>query len=370
MVIYPIPVSQPDLSALEKQYMNEAFESGWISSSGKFVTEFESRWAECTGSTHALTVANGTVALHLALLAMNIGEGDEVIFPSLTYIASVNAIKYVGATPVFCDVDRDTWNIDVDKISNLISPKTKAIIAVHLYGNPCNLSYLRKLCDSNNIYLIEDAAEAPFSKHNGTHVGSFGDISTYSFFGNKIISSGEGGAVVTSNNDLWQSMKILRNQGMDLNRRYFFTEIGYNYRLTNIQCSLLVAQLERSGEMLEKRNYIYSVYNEVLEEIPGVEFQRVENFDVRSPWLYTILIGESLGLTVEYVMKSLEKKGIETRPAFIPIHKLPPYAKFNHLDLPNTQHISKFGLSLPTSSVMTDFDVKFVAQTLKEIISQ
>lgn len=370
MVNYSIPVSQPDLSNLEKQYLNEAFDSGWISSSGKFVSEFESRWAECTGSSHALTVANGTVALHLALLAMNIGEGDEVIVPSLTYIASVNAIKYVGATPVFCDVDRNSWNIDVEKVADLISSKTKAIISVHLYGNPCNLSYLRKLCDSKNIYLIEDAAEAPFATHKGTQVGSFGDISTYSFFGNKIISSGEGGAVVTSNNDLWQAMKILRNQGMDPNRRYFFTEIGYNYRLTNIQCALLVAQLERSNEMLERRNSVYSIYNEALEDIQGVEFQRVEDFDVRSPWLYTILLGENLELSVEDVMKGLGKVGIETRPAFIPIHQLPPYANFNHLELPNTEHISKFGLSLPTSSVMTDSNVKFVAQSLKEIISK
>ena len=370
MVNYSIPVSQPDLSSLEKQYLNEAFDSGWISSSGKFVSDFESKWAECTGSSHVLTVANGTVALHLALLAMNIGEGDEVIVPSLTYIASVNAIKYVGATPVFCDVDRNSWNIDVEKVADLITSKTKAIIAVHLYGNPCNLSYLRKLCDSKHLYLIEDAAEAPFATHKGTQVGSFGDISTYSFFGNKIISSGEGGAVVTSNNDLWKAMKILRNQGMDPNRRYFFTEIGYNYRLTNIQCALLVAQLERSSEMLERRNHIYSVYNEALDGLQGVEFQRVEDFDVRSPWLYTILLTESLGLSVENVMEELGKVGIETRPAFIPIHKLPPYAKFNHLDLSNTQYISKFGLSLPTSSVMSDSDVKFVSESLKEIISK
>jgi perosamine synthetase len=348
-----IPVSKPDISALEKRYLNQALDSGWISSSGTFVSTFEEKWAEETDSKYALAVSNGTVALHLALVALNIGPGDEVIVPSLTFIATANAIRYVGATPIFCDVEISTWNIDPTEVENLITSRTKAIICVHLYGNPCDVIEIKSLCVKHSLKLVEDAAEAPFAEVEGRRVGSFGDISTFSFFGNKIISCGEGGAVTTSDPELYAKMKILRDQGMDPNRRYYFTEIGYNYRLTNLQCSLLVAQIERSGEMIEKRNELEKTYKKLLEQNSNVEFQKCLENNLRSPWLFTFTLKSDSRVNSVQLRQYLEGEGIETRPVFIPIHSLPPYSDLPKKPLMKTDSISSRGLSLPTSSTMS-----------------
>ena len=362
-----IPVSRPDIGDLEKSYVQSALDSGWISSSGVFVDQFQIEWAKECESKYALAVSNGTVALHLILVSLGIGPGDEVIVPSLTFIASANAIMYVGATPVFSDVNPDTWCLSLENIEPLISSRTKAILNVDLYGNPSDLLSLEKFCEEKEIFLIDDAAEAPFATSRDRRVGSFGIASSFSFFGNKIISSGEGGAITTSNKVLWEKMKLLRDQGMDPQRRYFFPEIGFNYRLTNIQCALLCAQLTRKDELIGKRNLLYSRYDEAFQNMEFIKHQKVDNFSKRSPWLYTFLMTGLLANRRNEIMSSLALKGIETRPIFIPIHTLPPYSPHASLKLAMTQRISETGISLPTSSTMSSSEQEYVVEEFLNI---
>lgn len=365
-----IQVSKPDIGELENLYVQRAMQSGWISSSGEFVDEFQQRWAKNCESEYSLCVSNGTVALHLILVGMGIGPGDEVIVPSLTFIASVNVITYVGATPVFCDVNVNTWCMDVESIANLATEKTKAVINVDLYGNPSGTLDLEIWCRQNEILLIDDAAEAPFATNQGRQVGSFGTASSFSFFGNKIITSGEGGAITTSDQELFNRMKRLRDQGMDPNRRYYFPEIGFNYRLTNIQCALLCAQLDRKEELLTKREEIFRGYDRHLEKLEFISFQRILEGSTRSPWLYTFTMNGRLGENRDLVIKDLARLGVETRPIFIPVHTLPPYQCIKTTKLPNTEVISKSGLSLPTSSTMNFDDLEYICSNFLEVCRQ
>ena len=363
-----IPVAEPDLSVSERINLLEAFDSGWISSTGKFVDEFEDRWSISSGSGHALSVANGTVALHLILAALGVGPGDEVIVPSLTFIATANAVKYVGAEVVFADSNNSTWNIDVVGLAGLITPKTKAIIAVHLYGNPSDMETLEKICNENNLFLIEDAAEAPFATIGNRPIGSFGIAASFSFYGNKILTSGEGGVVTTSDKNLYNKMKLLRGQGMDPNQRYYFTEIGYNFRLTNMQCAILCAQLDRKKELLSRRKKIFEVYDEVLNGHPNLRFQEILPNHTRSPWLYS-LVFEGFPLNIrDLVAKDLQKLKIETRPLFIPLHLLPPYKSENQKPLPISVRLGAQGLSLPTSSKMLPNSAREIANILLGIL--
>jgi perosamine synthetase len=239
------PVYQPSLSGNEKKYVIECIDSTWISSKGKFINEFEKKFADYLGVEYAASVSNGTVALHVALLALGIGPGDEVIVPTFTYIASVNSITYTGATPVFVDSDASTWQMDIADTRKKITPKTKAILAVHLYGHPCEIEELRKIADENKIFLIEDTAEALGSEYEGRKVGTFGDISTFSFFGNKTITTGEGGMVVTNDKELYEKCVHIKGQGLAKDAEYWHDIIGYNYRMTNICAAIGLAQLER-----------------------------------------------------------------------------------------------------------------------------
>lgn len=363
---YNIPVSQPDLSEIERQYLLKAFDSGWISSTGEFTNLFENRWATECDSQFSLGVSNGTVALHLILKALEIGPGDEVIVPSLTFIATANAVTYVGATVVFADSDLYTWNIDIQHVERLITPKTKAIIGVHLYGNPCDIEKLKNLCDAHNIHLIEDAAEAPFATVNGQKTGSFGVASSFSFYGNKILTCGEGGAITTSNLDLYERMKLLRGQGMHPTQRYYFTEIGFNYRLTNLQYAVLNGQLDRKLQILNDRMRIFNQYKILLREISIINYQHVLPNNTFSPWLFTIVFENSNKDLRTKVVQNLALKGIETRPMFIPIHLLPAYSAYNSLELRNATKLAKNGLSLPTWSKLSNKQIEFIVETVKE----
>lgn len=360
-----VPVSTPDLSDVEKSKLIDAFDSGWISANGKYSQDFEKSWAEETGSEYSLLVANGTVALHLILASLNIGPGDEVIVPTFTYIASVNAIKYVGATPVFCDADPETWNMDFDMAKSKVTSNTKAIIFVHLYGNPTGATAFRTLCDEKGIYLIEDAAEAPFASEAGRMAGSFGHVASFSFFGNKIISSGEGGAVTTSDPKLYARMKLLRDQGMSPERRYFFPEIGFNFRLTNLQAAILAGQLERKSEMMEKRQEVVETYTRILGSSSIVEFQKVGMNAFASPWLFSFRLNSS-SLSVADLSEKLGTVGIETRPLFIPIHFMPPYKDFAEQDFPVAVSLNVSGISLPTSSTLK---IETAAEIGHEVLS-
>lgn len=243
---FKYPVYQPSLGDKEKENVIECLNSTWISSKGKFIAQFENSFSKYIGVKHAVAVSNGTVALHLALLSLGIGEGDEVIVPSFTYIASVNAIKYTCAKPVFVDSDPITWQIDPEKIEEKITTKTKAIMTVHLYGHPCEMDKIKKIAAKHKLYIIEDCAEAFGSLYKGKHVGTIGDIYTFSFFGNKTITTGEDGIVVTNDPSLNEKVIHLKGQGLAKNREYYHDIIGYNYRMTNICAAIGCAQLERA----------------------------------------------------------------------------------------------------------------------------
>ena len=364
------PVSEPDLSSLELEYVEDAIRSTWISSSGKFLDRFEAEFSELTSSSHALAVSNGTVALHLILLGLGIEEGDEVIVPSFTYIASVNAVRYVGATPVFIDVDDSTWGIDAGGVLAAITSRTKAVIGVHVYGQPFDLGPVEKLCREKGIHLIEDAAEAPFSTYYGRPIGSFGIASSFSFYGNKVITSGEGGVVVTSDSDLASKMRIIRSQGMDPKKRYFFPVIGHNFRLTNVAAAILCAQIQRLPEILERRNEVCSTYDNELSEFFGVELQPKASWSTWTPWLASILISNG-GSKREALASNLAGHGIETRPFFIPIHLMPPYKSFaiDAPPMPVTDSLSTRGINLPTSSKMTSNDAKEISSVIKSFLA-
>jgi len=365
-----IPIAEPDLTNIERAYLNEAFDSNWISSSGKFVDQFELEWAKICQTGYSLSVSNGTVAIQLILAALGIGPGDEVIVPSLTFVASANAVKYVGATPVFADSTLNTWCIDPNSVEKLITPRTRAIMAVHLYGNPCDMKTLSRICEDRGVHLIEDAAEAPFGEIDGRRIGAFGIAASFSFYGNKILTSGEGGAVVTSDLVLYQKMKLLRGQGMDPKIRYFFPEIGYNFRLTNMQCALLCGQIERQHEILVARREVFRIYDEYLLGHPKLQFQQVISGHIRSPWLYTCLVKVGGRYLRDKLMENLSELGIETRPVFIPIHQLPPYISASQSELPVADFLGNSGISLPTSSVIDSRKIEYVAKNFLRLLEE
>jgi len=270
-----IPISSPDLSGNELKYLTDAFKSTWISSSGEFINRFEQNFARYCECSHGVAVANGTVAIHLALVTLGIKCGDEVIVPDLTFAATINAVLHANATPVIVDIEKDSWCISPTEIKKAISPKTKAIIPVHLYGQPCDMEKIMEIAKENNLYVIEDCAEAHGANFKDRKVGSFGDISCFSFFGNKVITTGEGGMCVTNNQKLDNKMRELRDHGMSKTKKYWHNYPGFNYRMTNLQAAIGVAQLERIEEILANRNKIELKYREVLINCENIEFQKI-----------------------------------------------------------------------------------------------
>ena len=357
-----IPIAKPSLTGLEKRYLNEALASTWISSSGEFLDRFETEFASSVaGTDHALAVTNGTVALHLALAALGVGPGDEVIVPSLTYVATANAVRYLGASPVFADVTSDSWCIDPQAIASLITSRTVGVIAVHLYGHSADMDAINAVARAAGLWVVEDAAEAPFATYKGRPTGGLGDIATFSFYGNKVLTSGEGGAVTTNSADLADRMRLLRGQGMDPKRRYFFPVVGYNFRMTNLSAALLVAQLERSVEILAARHHVYEQYRQALSGVPGLRFQPRKEWAQLSPWLFCVLIDASVR---QDLVSSMNADGIETRPFFIPIHTLPPHAGSGRGPMAVTERLADEGINLPTYPDMSDEDVALVAGSL------
>jgi len=364
-----IPLAAPDLSGNELRYVAEAVQSSWISSTGPFVSRFESTFAELCGVRSALSVSSGTAALHLALLALGAGPGDEVIVPSLTYVATANAVRYVGAKPVFVDIDLSTWCLDPEGVETAFTPRTKGIIAVHLYGHPADMDALAALADQRGAWVLEDAAEAHFATYKGRPVGSLGAMATFSFYGNKPLTCGEGGAVTTSAVRLAERARLLRGQGMDPERRYYFSIVGYNYRLTNVACALLCAQLERRDTLLARRREIFNLYQELLDGIPGVEFQPIAPWAEPTPWLFSVVIDpRRYGRSRDELARVLADAGIETRPFFVPLHTLPPYlhsSSQGHPRLPRTEMLASRGMNLPTHTSLDDRDVAFVADVIR-----
>jgi perosamine synthetase len=362
-----IAVAAPDLGGREAEYVADAIASTWISSTGPYVERFEREFASWCGTRAAVSVANGTVALHLALLAHGVGPGDEVVVPSLTYIATANAVRYTGAEPVFVDVDPSTWCLDPDAVDAAVTSRTKGVIAVHLYGHPADMDRLNTLCARRGLFLVEDAAEAHGARYKGRRVGGLSSVATWSFYGNKILTSGEGGALTVEDPDFERRIRLFRGQGMDPKRRYFFSVVGYNYRLTNMACALLCAQLERADQIVARRRAVFAAYREQLAGIPGIGLQPRAAWADPAPWLFCITVDPaSYGRPRDELMALLDVEGIETRPFFLPIHRLPPYVDAGRATpiLAETERLARDGMNLPTSSSMSEADVTTVCNAI------
>ena len=367
-----IPVAAPVLAGNEKAYVLDCIESEWISSCGKYVEKFERAFADFCGVRYAISCNSGTAALHVALLALGIGAGDEVIVPTLTFVATANAVTYCGARPRFVDIEPDSWTIDPALIEAKITSRTKAIIPVHLYGYVANMDAITAIARKYSLFVVEDAAEAHGAEFRERRVGSLSDVGAFSFYGNKIISSGEGGMVVTDSEKVAQDAAQLRGQGMDLQRRYWFPMIGYNYRMPNLTAAVGLAQLERVDWYLNRRREVASWYRDLLRDVPGIAWQTAKEGRGNVDWLFTILLGEPIQVSRDDVMSKLLEHGVETRPVFYPMHVLPPYQKMGQEDgeFPVAERVARAGISLPTWAGLGYEDVVFVCEALRECIGE
>ena len=368
--MYKYPIAEPEISEEELKNVVEAVKNGWVSSKGKFIEEFEGSFAKYVGVKYGVATSNGTAALHLALVALNIGEGDEVIVPDLTFAATINAVIYVGAKPVIVDINPDYWCIDPDKLERVITPSTKAIIPVHLYGHPCDMDTIMEIASRHNLYVIEDAAEAHGAEYKGKKVGSFGHVSCFSFYGNKIITTGEGGMCLTDDRELAERIKILRDHGMNPNRRYWHDVVGFNYRMTNLQAALGLAQLGKIEKFIEKKREIARIYMEELSSLEGITLHPEMSWAKCVYWLYSILIDDvKIKVTRDVLAGKLEENGIETRKFFYPLHEMPIYQKYASFTYSISSKISKQGLNLPSSVKLSEEDVKYIARKIREIVT-
>jgi perosamine synthetase len=363
-----LPVMEPTLFGNEMAYVQDCIKTNWISSQGSYVGKFEDSFAAYHGIDYALTTTNGTTALHLALTALGVKSGDEVIVPDLTFAASANAVAHCGATPVFVDIDPKCWNIDPAKVEAAITPRTKAIMAVHLYGHPCDMDPILEIARRHELYIVEDCAEALGARYKGRLVGIMGDVGCFSFFSNKVITTGEGGMVVTSNPELKEKMLILRDHGMSRGRRYWHEMVGFNYRMTNLQAAIGLAQLEQIELFLNRRKSLAQSYSARLINLPGITLPPAMPWAETVCWMYSILIdAEKAGVSRDTLRLALKREGIETRPFFYPLHLMPPFL-LNDKDYPVSRAVSSRGISLPSSYKLSLAETERVAANIKKIL--
>lgn len=357
-----IPMSEPYLGEEELSNVIEAVKTNWISSNGHFIADFEKGFSKYISVKHAVAVNNGTSALHLPLLALGIGKGDKVLVPSLTSIACTNTIAYTGAEPVFVDSTKDYWCIDPKEIERKIDAKTKAIMVVHIYGHPCDMDPIMEVANKHGIPVIEDCAEAHGAEYKGRKVGTFGKVSSFSFYGNKIITTGEGGMVLTNDKELAEKMMILRNQGTkpEYKNKYYYDMIGYNFRMTNIQAAIGVAQLKKIDQLVGRHRWIAQTYNKFLEDTQGIVTHPEMPWAKSVYWYYSILVKKG---SRDKLSATLNGAGIETRPFFYPIHMLPLYNK-SKVNLPVAEELGFRGLNLPSGAALTEDDISEVVHAV------
>jgi len=367
-----LPVSQPLLNGREKDLLIKCIETGWISSDGPFVSEFETKFASYIGADYGVAVCNGTVALETALFAAEIDEGDEVIMPAFTIVSCALAAIRLRATPVLVDAEPETWNMDVTRIESRITSKTKAIMPVHIYGHPVDMDPVLEIARKYNLIVVEDAAEAHGAEYRGRKCGSLGDISAFSFYANKIITTGEGGMVLTSDHRMAERARSYRNLCFRPERRFFHTELGNNYRMTNLQAALGVAQMERIDEFVEIKRRLGRYYQDGLRGLDGVRGQTEKPWGRTVYWMYCIELDESVGLNAGQMMAALAKKGIGTRPFFLGLHEQPALHKlglFQGEHFPVTERISRQGLYLPSGLTLTENQIDQVVAAVRSIIA-
>jgi perosamine synthetase len=363
-----IPLCIPEIRGNEWKYVKECIDTNWVSSVGSYVNLFEERFNEYVGSKSAVVTMNGTAALQLALVTLGIGAGDEVIVPSLTFISPINTIKYVGAEPVFVDVCRDTFVMDAEKIESLITPKTKAIMPVHIYGHPADMDRIMEIAQKHNLFVIEDATEALGSKYKGKMAGTIGHIGCYSFNGNKLITTGAGGMFVTNNLEYGDRAKFLSTQTKVVtdNKAFYHPEVGYNFRMPNLLAAFGVAQLENIEEYIKVKKESAEYYKELLSEVKGITLN-IEKDNVENCfWLYSILVEKEYAITRDELIQKLNEEKIEARPFFMPIHDMPPYKDCKHGDLSVTKELYELGINLPSSVGLKKEDIEVVCNIIKK----
>ena len=365
-----ITIANPVFNGNEKRYLEECIDTGWVSANGRFINEFEERFAEFCGSKYGISCANGTVSLHLIMLGLGIKPGDEVIMPALTYIATANAVRYCGGTPIFVDCCEDSFNMDPDKIEEKINENTKAIMPVHLYGLTCDMDPIMEVAEKYHIPVIEDAAESHGAEYKGRRAGSFGLASSFSFFGNKIITSGEGGMIVTNDENLYSKMKLLRGQAVSPEKKYWHFDVGYNYRMTNLQAAVGLAQFENINWHIEQRIRVAGLYKKYLEGYLKYMVFQSEPSDCRHVyWMSNVILQDIVAKNRDEVMQEMEACNIEMRPLFYPMHIMPPYCD-KKLKCPVSEKISSRGISLPSHALLEDGDVKYICDNLIRIVTE
>ncbi len=363
-----IPVYTPLLDGREEKYVLDAVRSGWISSLGRYVSRFEEDFARFCGVRNAVSVSNGTVALHLALHALGIGPGDEVIVPSLTFVATANAVHYTGASPVFADVDAETWCIDPADVARRITLRTRAIMPVHLYGHPAPMDDLRTLAAEHDLLVVEDAAEGHGAQIGEHMAGSLGDIAAFSFYANKIVTTGEGGMLTTDDDALAARCRMLRDHAMPPQRRYWHDEVGFNYRMTNLQAAVGVAQMERIASLISRKRAIAARYIEQLGGLPGLTLPAERPGCTNVYWMVSILLEPPFPLDRDALIPALREQGIDSRPFFHPLDTLPPY--FSPTPRPVSLRLSRAGLNLPSSPALTDAQVDYICATIRALANR
>lgn len=363
-----IPLTEPWLGQKERHLVNQCLTDGWVSSAGKFVGEFERLFSNYCGVKYGVATASGTSALHLALASLNIGPGHEVIVPTLSFVATANVVTYVGAHPVFVDSDIETWALSPAAVEKAVTKKTRAIIAVHLYGHPAEMDKILAIARRYNLAVIEDACEAHGAEFRGRKVGSLGTIGCFSFYGNKIITTGEGGMLVTDNHSIADSARMLRDHGMSTSKKYWHPRVGFNYRMTNLQAALGVAQVGRIDQVIQRKRKNAQLYYSVLQRVPGIIFPREARWAKGVFWLHTILIKNNrFKIQRDRVIRELHRHGIETRPVFYPISSMPPYCNGRKSRFPVAETISRNGLSLPSSPRLKRDQIRRICRILSKL---
>lgn len=366
-----IPVNQPLLDGNEKKYLNECIDTGWISSDGPFIKKFEEQFAAYVGRKYAIAVCNGSVALDVAVVALGIGKGDEVIMPTFTIISCAAAIVRAGATPVLVDSDPQTWNMDVTQIEAKITSRTKAIMVVHIYGLPVDMDSVLVLAKKYGLKIIEDAAQMHGQTYKGKQCGSFGDISTFSFYPNKQITTGEGGMVMTDDPELAQRCASLRNLCFKPERRFVHDELGFNFRMTNMQAALGLAQVEKLDATVAKRRHVGAFYTQLLSSTLSLQLPLAQtSYATNIYWVFGFVLHDSVPFDAVECMRKLDEKLVGTRPFFWCMHEQPVLKKmglFKGERYPVAERMARRGLYVPSGLALTDEQITAVVQRVREI---
>ena len=367
-----IPVAEPLVTECDIELVNEALRSGWISSAGKYLDLFEERWAAYCGMPYGIAVSNGSVALDVAVSLLDLKPGDEVIMPTFTIISPAQSVVRAGGVPVLVDSEPHTWQMDVTQVEARITARTRAILVVHIYGHPADMDPILDIAQRHKLIVIEDAAEVHGAEYKGRRCGGLGDISTFSFYANKLVTTGEGGMVLVRTPELAERARGLRNLCFQKKQRFLHDELGYNFRLTNLQAALGVGQIERMEQIVVRKRAIAGAYTERLKDVSGIQLPVEEAWAQNVYWVYGVVLDECTGLTALQAAEKLRELGIETRPFFLGMHQQPVFLQmdlFRNESFPVAERLAQYGFYLPSGLTITDDQIQYVSDSLRSLLS-